>query len=154
MKNIFTYLMCLLAAVAVIGCSKADEPDSYDSTYDGVSILMNAEITLYKDDKPAFTPSDDEGVYLAVASGQEKARSFIVELIENPKWDGKDVTIKLGEKGEDGTLTIIGGTPALLSQGIYNKIYVDIKSYPPYTLEIITEESSENGKGKDIIVLP
>lgn len=153
MKKIYAFLLMAVLMAAVSACSKDDEPGDYDSTYDGVAILMNAENTLYADGQPAFTPSETPGVYLAVAANQDKARAFIVQLIENPEWDGKDVTIKLGEKGESGSLKIVGGTTALLSRGIYNTIIVDINDYPPYTLEIITQEAADNGKGKDIVVI-
>lgn len=146
MKKIFAYLMMAAAFLAIGSCSKDDEPSDYENTYDGVSVYLNAIEKLYDNNaEPAYTPSGQAGIYVASASSYGVSYSFISNLLDNPSWDGKDVTVKLGEKGESGSLKIIGETDALLKQGIYNKIIVDIKDYEPYTLEIITEQQADNG---------
>lgn len=154
MKKIFSFLLTAILLGAFASCSKDDEPSGYEPTYDGVSIYINALQTLYdKDARPPFTPSGRPGVYVAAASSYDASYSFISELLENPDWDGKNVTVELGEKGEQGTLKIIGKTDALLQNGIYNQIIVDIKDYTPYTLEIVTTAQGENGYGHDIVVI-
>ena len=146
-------MMTAVMLAAVSSCSKDDEPNDYQPTYDGVAIYLNAIEKFYDNEgTPAFTLSDKEGIYLAEAESETVAANWIKQIIENPNWDGKDVTIKLGENGEEGTLKIVGNTPDLMGKGIYNEIDVDIKNYIPYTLEIIAE-NSENGYGKDIVVI-
>ena len=154
MKKIFYFFMTAIMAMAVASCSKDDEPGDFKPTYDGVSIYLNAIETFYDNTgKPAFTPTGVEGIYAASASSYSQSAAFIANLIENKDWDGKDVTVKLGQNGEEGSLRIIGETQALISQGIYNKIVVDIKGYTPsYTLEIITEEKADNGYGEGIVI--
>lgn len=158
MKKIFLFTLTAVMAATFASCSKDDEPSDYENTYDGVSIYLNAVETLYIHDgadegKPAFTPTSEPGVYVAAAESPEDAYSFIVRLIENDKWDGKDVTISLGENGESGSLKIIGQSATLLSNGIYNEVIVDIVDYQPYTLEILTAQNGENGYGHDIVVV-
>lgn len=142
----------MIAVVAMMAsCSKNDEPDP--PTYDGVSIYLNAVIAFYDNaNQPSYTPSGTEGVYVGWTSSSEEAHDFICKILESTSWDGKDLTLPLGENGEEGNLTIIGSTPTLLSQGIYNKIIIDIKGYTPYTLEIITEQQADNGYGEGQVV--
>lgn len=149
MKKIVLFLMSAFILATAASCSKDDEPAGYEPTYDGVSVYMNAIQKLYENGQPAYTPTDQAGVYVASADSYDAVYAFIANLIGNPKWDGKDVTIKLGENGENGSLKVTGKTDAMLSQGIYAKIIADIygdeENYPPYTLEIITEETADNG---------
>ena len=150
--------MIFVMTAAVVSCSKDDEPNDYEPTYDGVSILLNAIEKLYNSESaPNFTESDiQEGLYLAQADSYQDSYNFIAELIENPKWDGKDVTIKLGENGEEGSLKIFGKYNDVVDSGVYNRIIVDIKEFTPYTLDILTKEAAENrenGKSKDIVIV-
>lgn len=146
MKKSLFFLMLGWFAFALTNCSKDDEPQDYTPTYNGVTIYINAVEKLYDSDaRPFYTPTQQEGVYVASAADYQTSYNFICNILENPSWDGKDVVVKLGENGENGTLKIIGSTQSLLSQGIYNKIIVNIKDYEPYTLEIITEQQADNG---------
>lgn len=130
-------------AVAFADCSKEDEPGDYENTYDGVSIYLNAIQTLYDGEAlPAFS-SLGGGVYAMAASSESEAHDFIARLIDNPDWDGRSLSLPLGEKGECGSLKIVGGSEKLLQQGIYNKIFVDITGYTPYTLNILTEAEAK-----------
>lgn len=154
MKKLINLFLIAVIATAFASCSKDDEPGSYEPTYDGVSIYLNAVETLYDSEgKPAFTPTAKTGVYVAAAESQAVSANFIKNILENPDWDGRDVTVSLGENGESGSLKIVGATQALLTNGIYNEIIVDIKDYTPFTLQIITTQQAENGYGKDIVVV-
>lgn len=135
------YYLLIVAFVAFFSsCSDNDEPEN---TPNADVVYANAVKTLYEADKtPAFTLSDTEGVYLASAENAQISYKFICNLIDDPDWNGKDVTVSLGDKG---SLKILGESPTLLVKGIYNSIIVDIKGYQPYTLQIITEEMAENG---------
>lgn len=146
MKKLYGFFAVAALALGVFSCAKDDEPQDYQPTYDGVSVYINAIDQLYDSDgQPAFTATDREGVYVGSASSYQVSYNFITDILENKDWDGKDVTVKLGENGENGTLKVVGETDALLQKGIYNEIIIDIKDYTPYTLEIITEEAADNG---------
>lgn len=146
MKKIYVFLMVSLLTVSLFSCSKDDEPQDYTPTYDGVSIYLNAIEKFYDNDgMPAYTATDQPGVYVAASDSYEISYNFIANILENPEWDGKDVTVKLGKNGESGILKIIGSTPSLLNRGIYNEIIININDYEPYTLEIITTEQADNG---------
>lgn len=144
----FFYLMVMTIMVgAFASCSKDDEPGDYTPTYDGVTVYLNAIEKLYNEDgQPKYVATDTEGIYTAYADNAGVAYNFISGLIGNSSWDGKDVTIALGEDGESGSLKIISQN---LPAGIYDEIMVDIKDYQPYTLQIVTEErfNNENSGG-------
>lgn len=151
MKKLFSILMTVVLAAAVTGCSKDDEPSDYENTKDGITIYIDDIQALYKDGKPDFYESTTPGVYLAKAESFYDASSYVAYLIDSKDWDGKAVTVKLGENGKDGSLVI---TPYPENNtGIYYRINVnvkgDIENYPPFTLLIFTQEyaDSENGQG-------
>ena len=145
MKKLFYLFILTLMSVAV-SCSNNDEPTNDDTAYIA-TVYTNAVKQLYAPNgEPAYTRTDSEGVYVASASSYDVSYNYICTLIDNKEWDGTDINIFLGENG---TLKIVGETPSLLQQGIYNKIIVDIKNYEPYTLEIITKELAENGHWGD-----
>lgn len=147
MKKIFTFLMLAAAMIVATSCSKDDEPGA--PTYDGVSIYLNAIETLYNSDgDPAFTPTTTDGIYVAVASTPQVARDYLSRLIGNNDWDGKNVTIPLGENGESGSLKIISQN---LEAGIYDEVIVNIKGYTPFTLHIIDEERAKDDNGNGYI---
>lgn len=146
MKKIFSLLLTAVMAIAISGCSKDDEPGDYEPSYDGVSVYLNAIEQFYDGEaQPSYTPTDRKGVYAGYATSSQESYDYIAMILENDKWGNKDVTVKLGEKGELGTLKVVGQTEALLNRGVYNEIIVDIKGYTPYTLEIITEKAADNG---------
>ena len=145
MKKLLNLIMLSVLALTV-SCSHKDEPGDYEFTYDGITIYIKAVTEFYDNEgTPSFTATDIDNVYVGCASTYEGSYRFICNLINNPFWNGKDLTVQLGEKGESGSLKIIGETSALLQQGIYNKIIIDIKGYTPYTLEIITQQMADNG---------
>lgn len=147
MKKIFYFMFVALLAGVVASCSKDDEPSDYTPTYDGVSIYLNAIEAFYNNDgDPKYVATESPGTYIAYADNAEYARQFIMELLENDKWDGKNITVGLGENGESGSLKIItSGLP----EGFFYEVDVDIKDYTPYTLQIVTEErfKNENSEG-------
>lgn len=141
-----TYLLMLLLSTVAISCSSDDEPGDNEFVYNGETILNNAIAKLYKaDGEPAYTATNTIDIYVASASSYDVSYKYICNLLGNPNWDGKDVTVKLGKNGQDGTLKIVGQSDSQLQQGIYNKIIVNVNGYTPYTLEIITEQQAENG---------
>ena len=149
MKKIFSSFMIFLMAAVAISCSKDDEPSDYEPTYDGVTVYLNALDNLYTSDgKPAFTATITEGIYVGVADSGEIAYKYICQLIGNEKWNGKNVTVPLGENGELGSLKVVSEG---LEDGIYDEVIINIKgdleNYEPYTLQIISEEKAEDDNG-------
>ena len=147
MKKIFYLMIMAVMAGAFASCSKDDEPEGYEPTYDGVAIYINAVEQLYNNEgDPRFVETGTDGLYVVIADNREIAYKFIANILENENWDGGDVTVSLGDKGENGNLKIISRN---LPDGIYDEIVVDIKDYTPYTLQIVTEErfNNENSEG-------
>ena len=150
MKKIFYLMMLAIVTLAAGSCSKDDEPSDYTPTYDGVSIYLNAIEKLYNNEgMPMYVATETPGVYMVIADNEGIADWFISDLLEKT-WNGKDVTVKLGENGESGNLQIFSSN---LPAGVYDKIVVDIlgdmENYPPYTLLIVTEAyfNNENSAG-------
>lgn len=158
MKKLFSFILTALFIAGLAACSnKDDEPDDYQPTYDGVAIYLNAIDKLYTSDgKPAFTPTSTEGIYIGQADSEAIARNFICDLLQNEDWDGKNVTVNLGENGEEGSLKVISEG---LEDGIYDEVVINIKgdlsNYEPYTLQIVSKEKAENenGVGKDVVII-
>ena len=141
-------MIFLMSAVA-ISCSKDDEPNDYEPTYDGVTVYINAIDNLYTSDgQPAFTATTTEGIYVGVADSGEIAYGFICQILDNKDWDGKNVNVKLGENGELGSIKVVSEG---LEDGIYDEVIInikgDIENYEPYTLQIISEEKAEDDNG-------
>lgn len=143
-KVLFPLMVAMLTAFTVCFlpfCSKDDEPESYEPTYDGVAVYLNAIETLYDSEgKPAFTATTTPGLYIAAAADGEVAKGWIGRLIGNDKWDGKSLTLKLGENGESGSLRIVAAPGA----GIFDEVVVDIDGYTPFTLQIMTPERAKD----------
>lgn len=150
-------MLTALLAVAFSACSKEDEPGDYKDTPDGVSIYLNVAETLFEYDyntgspMPSFTPVGN-GLYAGQAESAQVAYDFIANLIEDPDWDNKDLTVDLGENGEKGYLEITGTNDDLIKQGVYNEIKIRVIGYPFYTLQIITSEQATNGYGDEIVI--
>ena len=149
MKKIFSLLMIFIAAATAVSCSKDDEPQDYQPTYDGVTIYLNAIDKLYTSEgQPAFTATTTEGIYVGVADSGEIAYKYICQLIGNEKWNGKNVTVPLGENGKLGSLKVVSEG---LEDGIYDEVIINIKgdekNYEPYTLQIISEEKAKDDNG-------
>lgn len=143
MKKLLGYMLLAVLAVSFFSCSNDDEPNN---KADGVAVYINASDMLYKDDKPAYTPTQTPGIYIGVAESAEVAKGFIRRLILDDNWDGRDTIVNLDKNG---SLRITGASEALASEGIYNEVTVNFTDFEPYTLQIITEEraASENGNG-------
>lgn len=136
MKKLLNLMMIAVMAVAFSGCSSDDEPEVSSKLYDKV---VN---TFYNDSKePVFTPSQVEGVYVAVASSQESSHAFIERLI-GESWDGKTKTIALG-LAQLGSIQIKENT----EDGVYNEIIVNAKDYTPFTLKILDKERANEDNG-------
>ena len=150
MNKIFSsFMMIFLMAAIATSCSKDDEPQDYQPTYDGVTIYLNAIEKLYDSDgKPAYTPTSTEGIYVCVADSREIAYGFICQILDNKDWDGKNVNVKLGENGELGSIKVVSDG---LADGIFYDLIIDIKgdeqNYEPYTLQIISEEKAKDDNG-------
>lgn len=150
MKKILSLLFVAFATISFTSCSSDDEPEV--SEYDGNKVYVNAVRMLYDlNGDPAYTLIGD-GVYAGQADSEEIAYEFISNLVGNPSWDNKDLTIRLGADGKQGALKILGSSSVLINQGIYNQIIVDVNGYQPYTLQIITSQKADNGYGEDIFI--
>lgn len=153
MKKIFSILMVAMMMVVATGCTNEDEPAP--PVFDGVSVYINVTNTLYKDGKPAFTPTETEGLYLAQAESKDATREYIARLIEKENYCGRDLNVPLGKDGEEGSLKIVGTD---LPDGVYYELFVNIRgdeeNYPPFTLRIISEEmaDSENGVHGEVVI--
>lgn len=153
MKKFFAYMLMAVMAVAFAACSKDDEPGK--NTTDGVSDYINALQMLYYSDgelegEPRFTPTDTEGIYVAVAKTQDDCYAWVSRLIGS-KWDGKSTTVAFDEKSK---VQIIGTADE--NEGIYAGLIVNFPGYTPFTLQIVTPEkaaNSDNGYGGDITFL-
>lgn len=151
MKKFLSLFAVIALFLSFASCDKEDEPQDYTPTYDGVSVYINVLQKLYENGEPAYTPIGN-GIYAGQADSETVAYNFIANLIEDPSWGNKDLTVALGENGESGYIKIIGGSSSLLDQGIYNEIIVNVVDYTPYTLRIITSKKAENGYGEEIFI--
>lgn len=157
MKKILGILTLAIVACVFACCSKDDEPQDYTDTYDGVAVYINVTNTLYNSDgKPAFTPTGTDGLYIAAAESREVALDYVASLILNEKWNRDNVTVKLGENGENGSLKVVTRN---LEPGVYCELIADIKgdeeNYPPFTLliEDMEKANEDNGVSHEVIIV-
>lgn len=143
MKKILSVIMTVWAVCGLTACSEKEEPET--PANDGVAVYINAADMLYDSErKPAFTPTHTEGFYVAVAESLEISENYIRRLILDEDWDGSDITVDLDKNG---SIRIMGETPELASEGVYNEIIVNFTDFVPFTLQIIDEERAKDDNG-------
>lgn len=142
MKKLFNLLFISMMAVICFSCSNNDDPEL---TYTDVEAQYEyIAKTLYTSDgQPAFTLTQTAGQYVAAAENRNVAFNFIEKMIGND-WDGKDVKIDLEEYGY---VNVIGASEELLSEGIYNRLIINLRGYEPYTLTIIDKAKASEDNG-------
>lgn len=136
MKKFMKFMLMAVLVAAFNSCSEND--GEHDYTPEGPDVkeqYASIVSTFYDADKqPVFTPTPDEGIYIAQTASSQRAHNYIVEVIRD-EWDGKTCDINLGEYG---TIKLIGGADT--EEGIYNEIIVNVKGYMPFTLKIVDQE--------------
>lgn len=142
MKKLLKLMMLAVMVSAFSSCSDDDEPEAADNTAK-VQYENIVNMVYDTDGLPRYTPSNHDGIYLAVAADDEVSHHYVEKVI-GKNWDGKQTTIDLGEYG---TVKLNGNNPELTAEGIYDEFTVNVKDYTPFTLKIFDKARANDDNG-------
>lgn len=141
--KIFKLFFFLISVVAFAGCSDNDEPEIPDAQAKQIYETVVSKMYNQQTKTPVFTASNVEDVYMAVAEDAAKSQAFCEKIICGA-WNGKDTYINLGAYG---SVKVFETNESLSTDGIYNKMYVNVKDYEPFTLLIFDRERANGDNG-------